>query len=102
VTVCALGADTQRAADLFSLQAPRQQGHDLGLALGQRCRPYRTAFFTGDVDARGERHGRLVEYDMTTKIFTSPADSRTEDYITARSGAVAGVHRALQASAWSG
>jgi len=46
----------------------------------------RTAFFTADVDARGERHGRLVEYDLTSKIFTSPADSRTEDYISGRFG----------------
>jgi phosphate transport system ATP-binding protein len=46
----------------------------------------RTAFFTADVDVQGQRHGRLVEYDLTTKIFTSPADSRTEDYITGRFG----------------
>jgi phosphate transport system ATP-binding protein len=46
----------------------------------------RTAFFTADVDTLGERHGRLVEYDLTSKIFTSPADSRTEDYISGRFG----------------
>jgi phosphate transport system ATP-binding protein len=46
----------------------------------------RTAFFTADVDSRGERHGRLVEYDLTRKIFTSPGDRRTEDYITGRFG----------------
>jgi phosphate transport system ATP-binding protein len=46
----------------------------------------RTAFFTADVDGEGERHGRLVEYDLTRKIFTSPADPRTEDYITGRFG----------------
>jgi phosphate transport system ATP-binding protein len=32
------------------------------------------------------RHGRLVEFDETTRIFTNPADKRTEDYITGRFG----------------
>ena len=46
-----------------------------------------TAFFS--VDARedgGGRHGVLVEYDLTSKIFTNPADKRTEDYVTGRFG----------------
>jgi phosphate transport system ATP-binding protein len=30
--------------------------------------------------------GELVEYDRTEKIFTTPADKRTEDYITGRFG----------------
>lgn len=30
--------------------------------------------------------GRLIEMDETTKIFTKPADRRTEDYITGRFG----------------
>jgi phosphate transport system ATP-binding protein len=30
--------------------------------------------------------GRLVEFDKTEKIFTMPADKRTEDYITGRFG----------------
>ncbi len=34
----------------------------------------------------GGRHGILVEYDATTKIFTEPADKRTEDYVTGRFG----------------
>ncbi|MCK9871315.1 phosphate ABC transporter ATP-binding protein PstB [Nocardiopsis dassonvillei] len=46
----------------------------------------RTAFFTADVDEQGERHGRLVEYDLTTTIFNKPADRRTEDYISGRFG----------------
>ena len=32
------------------------------------------------------RHGRLVEFADTAKIFTNPADKRTEDYITGRFG----------------
>jgi phosphate transport system ATP-binding protein len=46
----------------------------------------RTAFFTTDVDEHGVRTGRLVEFDATQRIFTSPADSRTEGYITGRFG----------------
>jgi phosphate transport system ATP-binding protein len=30
--------------------------------------------------------GNLVEYDKTEKMFTKPADKRTEDYITGRFG----------------
>ncbi|HEU0214393.1 MAG TPA: phosphate ABC transporter ATP-binding protein PstB [Jiangellaceae bacterium] len=46
----------------------------------------RTAFFTANVDAKGQRFGELVEYDLTSKIFTNPEDSRTEDYISGRFG----------------
>jgi phosphate transport system ATP-binding protein len=31
-------------------------------------------------------NGRMVEYDLTHKIFTNPSDKRTEDYITGRFG----------------
>jgi phosphate transport system ATP-binding protein len=47
---------------------------------------HRTAFFTADVDEQNVRHGRLVEYADTGKIFTKPDDKRTEDYITGRFG----------------
>jgi phosphate transport system ATP-binding protein len=46
-----------------------------------------TAFFSVVVDEEsGKRHGVLVEYDRTSKIFTTPADKRTEDYVTGRFG----------------
>jgi phosphate transport system ATP-binding protein len=41
-----------------------------------------TAFFTMDED----RAGMLVEYGVTSQIFTNPRDQRTEDYITGRFG----------------
>jgi phosphate transport system ATP-binding protein len=46
-----------------------------------------TAFFSVEIrdDGKG-RHGILVEYDLTTKIFTNPGDKRTEDYVTGRFG----------------
>ncbi len=47
----------------------------------------RTAFFTALADeGTGDRTGLLVEYDLTTKIFSSPADQRTENYISGRFG----------------
>jgi phosphate transport system ATP-binding protein len=46
-----------------------------------------TAFFSVEVREDGTgRHGILVEYDATTKIFTNPSDKRTEDYVTGRFG----------------
>jgi len=45
-----------------------------------------TAFFSVQLDDGGARHGVLVEYDLTTKIFTTPGDKRTEDYVTGRFG----------------
>jgi phosphate transport system ATP-binding protein len=44
-----------------------------------------TAFFSLEVTPE-QRSGVLVEYDRTEKIFTQPADKRTEDYVTGRFG----------------
>jgi phosphate transport system ATP-binding protein len=44
-----------------------------------------TAFFSLEVDG-ADRHGILIEYDETAKIFTHPSDKRTEDYVTGRFG----------------
>jgi phosphate transport system ATP-binding protein len=47
----------------------------------------RTAFFTARPDeTTGNRTGLLVEFNQTTKIFSNPADKRTEDYISGRFG----------------
>jgi phosphate transport system ATP-binding protein len=46
-----------------------------------------TAFFSVVVAEDGSaRRGILVEYDTTAKIFTTPSDRRTEDYVTGRFG----------------
>ena len=45
-----------------------------------------TAFFSISRGEEGHRWGELVEYDLTEKIFTAPADRRTEDYVTGRFG----------------
>jgi phosphate transport system ATP-binding protein len=46
----------------------------------------RTAFFTAEVDDQSRRVGRLVEFDVTERLFTAPTDARTEGYITGRFG----------------
>jgi len=46
-----------------------------------------TAFFSVELHDDGAgRNGILVEYDATSRIFTNPSDSRTEDYVTGRFG----------------
>ncbi|TML09144.1 MAG: phosphate ABC transporter ATP-binding protein [Actinobacteria bacterium] len=45
----------------------------------------KTAFFSLDL-FEGVRTGTLIEYDDTNTIFTSPRDSRTNDYVTGRFG----------------
>ena len=47
----------------------------------------RTAFFTvASDDEAGSRVGVLVEHDNTDKIFSSPANQKTLDYVTGRFG----------------
>jgi phosphate transport system ATP-binding protein len=47
----------------------------------------RTAFFTAEAaEGHGDRTGHLVEFDLTSKIFSNPHDKRTEDYISGRFG----------------
>jgi phosphate transport system ATP-binding protein len=47
----------------------------------------RTAFLMVQVDATEQnRWGQLVEYDETEKVFTNPADQRTEDYVSGKVG----------------
>jgi phosphate transport system ATP-binding protein len=45
-----------------------------------------TAFFNLETVGEGQRSGVLVEHDSTDKIFTTPSDKRTEDYVTGRFG----------------
>ncbi|HNW96190.1 MAG TPA: phosphate ABC transporter ATP-binding protein PstB [Anaerolineaceae bacterium] len=46
-----------------------------------RVSDYTAFFFTDE-----SRTGKLVEFNLTRKIFTNPQDKRTEDYITGRFG----------------
>jgi phosphate transport system ATP-binding protein len=47
----------------------------------------KTAFFTVELDeSEKNRTGHVVEFDDTEKIFTNPADPRTEAYVTGKVG----------------
>jgi phosphate transport system ATP-binding protein len=47
----------------------------------------RTAFFTTEVNPASDRRtGLLVEYGRTKKLFSTPTDERTEQYVTGRFG----------------
>jgi phosphate transport system ATP-binding protein len=46
----------------------------------------RTAFFSVNVGEGGQRTGKLVEFNPTAQLFTSPDEKETEDYITGRFG----------------
>jgi phosphate transport system ATP-binding protein len=46
-----------------------------------------TSFFVTEVNAESDlRTGKLVEFDETQKIFSTPSDSRTEAYVTGKIG----------------
>jgi phosphate transport system ATP-binding protein len=46
-----------------------------------------TAFLIVELD-ESEKHrtGRVIEYELTDKIFTNPSDQRTEDYVSGKVG----------------
>jgi phosphate transport system ATP-binding protein len=46
----------------------------------------RTAFYNVDKLEEGKRVGKLVEFAPTEKIFTTPDDKRTEEYVTGKFG----------------
>jgi phosphate transport system ATP-binding protein len=46
----------------------------------------KTAFLMVEVDEHDHKSGTVVEYDDTEKIFTTPSDQRTEDYVTGKMG----------------
>ena len=45
-----------------------------------------TAFLNAEEDEQGRTVGQLVEYGPTEKIFTNPADPRTEAYVSGEFG----------------
>jgi phosphate transport system ATP-binding protein len=46
----------------------------------------RVSDYTAMMMIDDQRAGRLVEFDLTTTIFTSPKNKQTEDYVTGRFG----------------
>jgi phosphate transport system ATP-binding protein len=46
----------------------------------------RVSDYTAMMMMRPDRTGEMIEFDLTTSIFTTPRDKRTEDYVTGRFG----------------
>jgi phosphate transport system ATP-binding protein len=46
----------------------------------------RVSDYTAMMMMRPDRAGEVIEFDVTTKMFTRPSDKRTEDYVTGRFG----------------
>ncbi len=46
----------------------------------------RVSDFTGFMLSEEGKPGELIEFDISSKMFTTPKDKRTEDYITGRFG----------------
>jgi phosphate transport system ATP-binding protein len=46
----------------------------------------RVSDFTAMMMIDEHRSGRMIEFDVTQRIFTNPRDKRTEDYVTGRFG----------------
>ncbi len=45
-----------------------------------------TAFFNTEIDEYGKRRGKLVEFNPTAQMFSSPQTKEAEDYISGRFG----------------
>ncbi|MHC0065774.1 phosphate ABC transporter ATP-binding protein PstB [Nostoc sp. UIC 10890] len=45
-----------------------------------------TAFFNTEIDEQGKRRGKLVEFNPTAQMFSSPQTKEAEDYISGRFG----------------
>jgi phosphate transport system ATP-binding protein len=46
----------------------------------------RVSDYTAMMMMRPDRAGEMIEFDVTTTMFTRPKDKRTEDYVTGRFG----------------
>jgi phosphate transport system ATP-binding protein len=46
----------------------------------------RVSDYTAMMMMRADRAGEMIEFDVTTQMFTRPKDKRTEDYVTGRFG----------------
>ncbi|MHC5824904.1 MAG: phosphate ABC transporter ATP-binding protein, partial [Nostoc sp.] len=45
-----------------------------------------TAFFNTEIDEHGKRRGKLVEFNPTEQMFSSPQTKEAKDYISGRFG----------------
>ena len=77
---------TVGARTTYFMTGPDGEKHHGRWRIEEVERPYRLQLKDDEVDDKGKRVGRLVEFDDTSKIFTNPGVERTRDYITGRYG----------------
>jgi phosphate transport system ATP-binding protein len=63
-----------------------KQDYTIAIVTHNMQQASRVSDFTAFMLAEEDRVGRLVEFAPTSRIFTNPAERRTEDYITGRFG----------------
>lgn len=78
--------DPRATLKVEDLMADLARDHTIVIVTHNMQQAARVAHFTAFMLAGAERVGRLVEFGSTETMFTTPADKRTEDYITGRFG----------------
>ena len=63
-----------------------QENYTIAIVTHNMQQAARVSDFTAFFMVNDHRSGELVEFSETEKIFTNPADKRTEDYVTGRFG----------------
>jgi phosphate transport system ATP-binding protein len=68
------------------LMGELKQDYTIAIVTHNMQQASRVSDYTAFMLAEEDRIGRLVEFGPTARIFTNPAEKRTEDYITGRFG----------------
>jgi phosphate transport system ATP-binding protein len=63
-----------------------QENYTIAIVTHNMQQAARVSDYTAFFMVNEHRSGELVEFSETEKIFTNPADKRTEDYVTGRGG----------------
>jgi len=78
--------DTIATYRIEELRVELKQDYTIAVVTHNMQQASRVSDFTAFMLAQEDRIGRLVEFGSTAQIFTTPAERRTEDYITGRFG----------------
>jgi phosphate transport system ATP-binding protein len=68
------------------LMAELKKEYTIAIVTHNMQQASRVSDYTAFMLAEEDRIGHLIEFGPTSKIFTNPSESRTEDYITGRFG----------------
>ncbi|MBN1888902.1 MAG: phosphate ABC transporter ATP-binding protein [Thermoflexales bacterium] len=68
------------------LMAELKENYTIVIVTHNMQQAARVSDYTAMMMMRPDRAGEVIEFDVTTKVFTRPSDKRTEDYVTGRFG----------------